>query len=125
MSVNGTAIDSRTFDDLIVPGSRTLTWDETIATSQDLTRGTILGKITASGHLKACDQDAGDGSEVAYAILAEDVDTTGGAVVRPVYVRGDFNKNACTLLNESNTDIDLAAAELRDVGIFLLDSVPN
>lgn len=125
MSVNGTAVDSRTYDDLIVPGSRTLTWDETIAISQDLTRGTILGKITASGHLKACDQDAGDGSETAYAILAEDVDTTSAAVVRPVYVRGDFNKNHCTLLNESNTDIDISARELRAVGIFLVDSVPN
>lgn len=125
MSINGTAVDTKTYDDLIIPGSRPLTWDETIASGQTLVRGTILGKVTSGGQLKACDQDAGDGSETARFVLPEAVDTTSGAKTRPVYVRGEFNKNHCTLLNPSNTDIDTARDELRAVGIYLLDSVEN
>ena len=67
------------------------------ATQGALKRGTLL---TAEG--KICHKEAtGGGPEQSdpvfdevYAVLAEDVDTTSGAVVAPVYLTGEFREDA-------------------------------
>lgn len=119
------SVASQTFGDIKVPGHDFLTWDETILTGLTLVAGTIMGKITASGKLRDCDQDASDGSQTAHSILVEDVDTTSGDKKRPVYVKGVFNMNSLTLLNPSSSDIETSRDELRLQGIYLVDSVPN
>lgn len=64
----------------------------TIATAAGaLAAGTVLGRITASGKLVPAAIGAGDGSETPVAILVEAVDATGGDVVAPVYLAGEFN----------------------------------
>ena len=61
-----------------------------------LTKGTVLGKITASGKYKAYTNANSDGSEVAKLILAEDVDATSADVNAVAYASGHFNSAALT-----------------------------
>lgn len=64
---------------------------ETILSGEGiLAAGCVLGKVTASGKLKAWLDTAIDGSEVIYGVLAEDVDATSADVLANVYVHGEF-----------------------------------
>ncbi|WP_066651758.1 MULTISPECIES: head decoration protein [Sphingomonas] len=64
---------------------------------------------------------ATDGSKFPVAILADDVDTTGGAKLGPVYLMGEFNGRALTL--GAGTTLAFATAELRRRNIFVKTSV--
>lgn len=94
-----------------------VTRDETIVSGQNLTRGTVLGKITASGKLAIVDDAQADGTEAPYAVLAEDTDASGGDKVAPVYMAGEFNEAALTFGGD-DTAADHRDA-LRDLGIHL------
>lgn len=95
---------------------------ETIASGQGvLVRGTVLGKITASKKLGKVDSTLSDGSEVIYAILAEDVDATSADVVTPVYYTGEYNKNE--LVFGGSDTADTHATKAREIGIFFKDVV--
>lgn len=64
----------------------------TIASSEALLRGTVLGKITASGKYIKSASAAADGSQTPVAVLADDVDASGGDVGNvAVYLTGMFN----------------------------------
>jgi hypothetical protein len=89
----------------------------TIAQSAALSRGAVLGKITASGKFVLSEADAEDGSETPRAILAEDVDATAADVQATVYLTGEFSTNAITL-GDGHT-VDSVYWALADVGIFL------
>ncbi len=93
------------------------TLDVTIASGQNLTRGALLGKITASGKYVLSLAAAADGSQTPVAILAEDVDATGGDKSGIVYVSGDFNENAITY--GTGHTADSVRAGLRDLNIYL------
>lgn len=69
----------------------------TLILGQNVTRGTVLGKITASGKYNKSLSAAADGSQTPDVIAAEDVDATAADKEILVYVRGDFNENALTL----------------------------
>jgi len=68
----------------------------TLITGQNLTRGALLGIITASGKATLSLAAAGDGSQVPNCILAEDVDATAADKDAVVYIAGDFNDTAIT-----------------------------
>ena len=48
----------------------------TVAAGQNLPLGAVVGRVTATGKLKALDPAAGDGSDVAVGVLALAVDAT-------------------------------------------------
>lgn len=87
-----------------------------------LARGTVLGKITASGEYTTSTSAATDGSEVPTAILVEDVDATAAAANTVVYIAGDFNTNALTI-GAGHTAAAIREG-LREKSIFLHDAVP-
>lgn len=62
-----------------------------------LIRGTVLGKITATGKYIASLSAAGDGSQTPDCILAEDVDATAADKEAMAYFTGDFDATALTL----------------------------
>lgn len=84
-------------------------------------RGTVMGRVTASGKLTIATAAAADGSQTPVEILADDVDTTGGDVNGGTYGGGEFNANAVIL----GAGITLAAARdaLAANRIFLRTSV--
>lgn len=64
---------------------------------------------------------ATDGSAIPAAILADDVDTTGGNKLGPVYLMGEFNGRALVL--GAGTTLAYATDELRKRSIFVKTSV--
>lgn len=63
-----------------------------VAKAGALKRGTVLGKITASGKYTIANSANTDGSQTGSAILINDVDASGSSdVTAEVYVSGMFN----------------------------------
>jgi len=60
-------------------------------TGGDFARGTLLGRVTATGAFTISDDSASDGSEVPVAVLATDADASAGDVTAAVYIAGDFD----------------------------------
>lgn len=99
-----------------------LTAGVTLAAGQGvLQRGSVIGIVTADGKGKLVDKASVDGSQVAKYILPTEVDTTGGDVKVACYKTGLFNRDAL-IFGGTSTASD-HEAELRDVGIFLTDSM--
>jgi len=89
----------------------------TVLSGETVTKGDVLGIVTADGKLKVCDSTAVDGSEVAAAVATKDIDASGGDVTdQDVLIAGEVNGD---LLTFGGTDT-LADHfdELRDVGII-------
>ena len=93
----------------------------TVLTGQVLSRGAVLGTITASGKAILSLAAAADGSQTPDLLLAEDVDATDSDVTALAYERGDFNALAVTL----GTGHTVASVRegLRAKGITLLAAI--
>lgn len=84
--------------------------------------GTVLGKITASGHYAAHDPAATDGTETAVAVLWGKADASAGEVPAVALVRGPAIVNRNDLVwPEGATEPQIAAATtaLAALGILL------
>lgn len=84
-------------DKLVVDASKLVARKITLISGQNLTRGAVLGKITASGKYNLSLSAAGDGSQTPDLILAEDTDASGGDKETVAYEAGVFNTAALTL----------------------------
>lgn len=93
----------------------------TIIAGQNLTRGAVLGKITASGKYNLSLSAAVDGSQTPDLVLAEDCDATAADTQALAYERGDFNANALTL-GTAHTVASIRDG-LRAKGITILPAV--
>jgi len=104
--------------DNLIAGDFPLVSDEvTVISGQNVARGCVLGKITASGKYTACDQLASDGSQTPEAVLAQATDASGGDVTKaPVYLTGEFNSSLLTF-GATTTAADLKAA-MRTKSLF-------
>lgn len=93
----------------------------TLLAGQNLARGAVLGKVTASGKYVLSASGASDGSQTPDLILAEPCDAT--AADKPVlaYARGDFAAGALTL-GAGHTAASITEG-LRAKGITLLPIV--
>lgn len=80
-----------------------------------LTRGTVLGCISATGKYAAFDSGASDGSENPVAILTRDIDATSSDVKATAYVHGEFAKSSITGLVGDGSTI----AELQAISIYI------
>ena len=105
--------------DLLIAGSNIgiITRDITLASGQNLTRGALLGKITATSKYILSLSGASDGSQVPTAILVHDTNATAGDQKTAIYESGEFNAAALTL----GTAHTIASVRdgLRDLGIHL------
>lgn len=108
-------------DQLISGPLQVVTDTGIIAKAGILKRGTILGKVKASGEYVLSKKDAEDGSEIPCAILVDNVNTAENSVSGGVYLMGEFNQNRIIF------DATWTAAELKDAlrlfSVFLRDSV--
>lgn len=113
-------IGSFTPDKLIAGNAVNITFKGvTIVSGQTLSRGSVIGIITASDKGKLCDSTAADGSEVAKYVLADDVDASEGDVVAQCYQSGEFNREAL-IFGGTDTASDHEDT-LRKYGILLKD----
>jgi Bacteriophage lambda head decoration protein D len=75
----------------IVAGPLPLVHDNvTVLSGQNLVRGDILGRITASGKYIKSLQAAVDGSQTPIAIAATAIDASAADKIGPVYIQGEF-----------------------------------
>jgi hypothetical protein len=81
--------------------------------SDILAKGTVLGRITATGKYTPYTSGASDGSQTAKLILAEDIDATEEDANAVCYAHGEFNEAALTGISVA------ATAQLREVGIYV------
>lgn len=82
-----------------------------------LTKGTVLGVVTASGKYKAYSNAASDGSEVAAGVLGCDVDATSGDVSAFMWTTGEFNEAKLIGLDATGK-ADLAALNVYAVKVY-------
>lgn len=115
------ATETFTYDHLFAGDADIITDSGTLVTGQNLPRGAVLGKITASGKLKLVDSAASDGSQAPYAILAANTDATSADKTCPLYMAGEFNSNGLTFGGTDTAATHKVA--LRDIGIYLKDPV--
>lgn len=108
-------------DNLLTGHFPVVTESAIIATGQDLTRGAVLGKVTASGKYILSLAAAGDGSEDPVAILAEDVDATAADKEVTIYKTGGFNQRALSL--GAGHTVATVKAALEPLSIFIRDTV--
>ena len=111
-------------DRLIGGDQKLITRDITltdISTTGALTRGTVLGMITASGKYGISLTASVDGSQTPRAILVKDADPSGGDITASIYDEGEFNQD--TLVYGTGHDADSVREDLRAVGIHLKDPV--
>ena len=87
-----------------------------------LKRGTLLGRVTASGKYVVSTSAASDGSQNPVAVLAEDIDATSADVTTVGYLSGEFNTAAMTF-GTGHTAASVKAA-LRDLNIYLFTNLP-
>lgn len=59
-------------------------------------KGTVLGKVTASGKYVAYDSEATDGSQTAICILDNDADTTETDIGASAWIAGVFDESKIT-----------------------------
>jgi hypothetical protein len=115
--VSPTAIGQHIADNLIGGSKQLVTGTITLASGQNLVRGTIVGRITASGKFKAYDAAATDGSQNPVGILTNPVDATTADTNTTIYLEGQFAKSGITGLGataaaEKSTRIALEARNI-------------
>ena len=93
----------------------------TIASGQNLKRGSVIGKVTANGEYRLSASAANDGSQTPDLILAEDCDASAGDKTALAYERGDFNANALTL--GTGHTVASIREDLRAKGITILPAL--
>lgn len=84
-------------DTLLIGEQTVLSRPITLITGQNLTRGSVLGKITASGKYTLSASAAVDGSQTPDAILAEDTDATAADKATVAYFAAGVNTAKLTL----------------------------
>lgn len=113
----GVTTDSYSPDQLVAGDFPRATRSVTLITGQNLPRGAVLGKITASGKYTLSLSASSDGSQVPAAILVDSCDASGADQTIGIFETGEFLGSALTL----GTGHTLASVRdaLRDVSIFI------
>lgn len=88
---------------------------------QNLKRGALLGKITASGKFVLSTSAAVDGSQVPVGILVDDTNASAGDKATIIYTRGDFTDDSVTY--GIGHAIASVSAGLKAKGICLINAL--
>lgn len=108
--------------DNLIAGTSANIVTKTVAVSGNLLKkGTVLAKINDTDQYVKVDSTKEDGSEVAVAILAENIESEIGIDAVVVYLQGQFNKNEIIIDDETNYSTH--EFNLRKVGIFLENTI--
>jgi hypothetical protein len=114
-------MENLVFDKLVAGDYPLVTDNVTILSGQNLVRGTLLGKITATGKYIKCVSTAVDGSQTPQVILSEDCDASAADQSAVVYLSGAFNQAAVTFGGADTAATHRSA--LRDLNIYLKSGV--
>lgn len=107
-------------DQLLAGGEEPVSRQVTILSGQNLTRGAVLGRITASGKYTLSASGATDGSQTPDCILVSDTDASGGDKAAMAYFVGRFNAGRVTL--GTGHTVATVTEGLRTKGIHLISA---
>jgi len=97
MTIANSEVVTSTEDNLIANSVPAIATDDgTLITGQNLVRGAVLGRITASNKLTLADDTAVNGSETPMGILVHDIDASAADKGCQVYVAGSFHNDELT-----------------------------
>ena len=117
------AYDYTYVPDQLIAGDLKIVTDggATITGAAALKRGTVLGRVTASGSYKLAVATATDGSQNPCAVLVSDTDATAADVQGAVYLMAELNGNALVI----DPSLTLAAVRtaFRALGLFVKTAV--
>ena len=116
------AAGTLTHDNLIGGDAINAVTESIVVDTGVLSRGALLGKITATGKYVLSASAAADGSQTPVAILAEDVNATSADVTTIAYFSGEFNQTAMTF-GAGHTAASVKDA-LRNLNIYLKTNQP-
>lgn len=86
-----------------------------------LARGSVMGRVSASGKLKLVNSSSDDGSQNPYGILADGVDATSADATGVIFLTGEFNSDALVF---GGTDTAAThEAEARKIGLFFKTNI--
>jgi hypothetical protein len=111
-----TTLGTFKYDNLFAGSAEVITGS--VVAGAKLTRGTVVGLISATEKAVAVDSTKADGSEKPYGIVAEDVEIDKPAIV---YLTGEFNQSALTFGGTDTAGTHKIA--LRNIGIFLKGNI--
>jgi hypothetical protein len=118
----GQTVESLALDKLIAGDADGIITDKVIILAgQNIVRGAVLGKITATGKYILSLSAAADGSQVPDRIAAQDINAVADTEAE-VYRTGRFNDNALTL-GAAHTVASISEG-LRGKGIHLVHGQP-
>ncbi|MCU7845309.1 MAG: head decoration protein [Candidatus Thiodiazotropha sp. (ex Monitilora ramsayi)] len=108
--IASSSVETHSPDNLIAGSAPIVTNDGTLASGQNLARGAVLGRITASGEMVLSDPGAVDGSEVPVGILVHAQDASAAAKACQFYVGGEFRSSEMVWHAGYTTDAEKRAA---------------
>jgi hypothetical protein len=88
--------ENTVFDNLVAGLFPAIVGTETLLSGENVLRGALLGRVTASGKLKLSLSAASDGSQTPVYIAFNATDATAGDMPIVVYKTGEFNQGALT-----------------------------
>lgn len=112
-----TITDSLTYDGLISGEWPRHTETVTVTDGQTLARGAVVGVVTATGNVVACDHTAVDGSQTPFGVMVEAVTASGSTEPGLVYDFGMFDGSKLTF-GGTSTLADLKAA-MKAVNLYV------
>lgn len=106
----------------LIAGDYPIVTDIVVIDTGTLAKGTVLGKITATGKYVICNSGGtDDGSRTPSAILLEAADASSADVNAVVALSGSFNESKLVFGGSDTADTHRAA--LRDVNIYIKKAV--
>lgn len=119
MNANFSNEGTFTPDVLLAGDAERVTEAGILISGQNLPRGAVLGRITASKKWTLSLSASSDGSEVPRAILAVATDASGGDKKTSLFRKGEFNEDAVTFGTAHSKTAIATLNALNDRGIFL------
>ncbi|HBX36226.1 MAG TPA: hypothetical protein DEG76_02505 [Pseudohongiella sp.] len=92
----------------LILGGPIITEPATLLSGQDLAAGTAVGRVTASGKLRAAVQTATDGSQTIIGFMTEAVHADGADAACQIYKGGRINKSLA-VIDASYSAVHLAS----------------
>lgn len=117
-------VADREFNNLISPLLPVLTQKVKFSQDQILEKKTVLAFNTSTLEWVAYDSAGSNGINIASAILAEDLDSTGEDKYAQIYAFGSFFEDKLIFASTSDSVTEAVKFQLGSRGVYVVPSVP-
>lgn len=113
-----------TYDALLATGPFRTFAGLSLASGNNLVRGTVMARNSSTGKLVPYNSDGSDNTNVFYGILINDTDASEGDVTHcPVYTGGGFKEGGLTFETSGDSVTEAFRDEARKYGCYIDSAV--